>query len=83
MTLRFGIDLGGTKTEIAALRQNSSEIIYKRRISTERTYEGVIRSICSLVSTAEKELNETGTVGIGLPGALSPATGLIKNANST
>ena len=50
---------------------------------TEHTYEGVIRSICFLVSTAEKELNQTGSVGIGLPGALSPATGLIKNANAT
>lgn len=83
MTLRFGIDLGGTKTEIAALRQNSPEIVYKQRIATERTYEGVIKSICSLVSTAEKELKESGSVGIGLPGALSPVTGLIKNANST
>lgn len=83
MTLRFGIDLRGTKTEIAALRQNNSEIIYKQRIPTERTYEGVIQSICALVATAETELKETGTVGIGLPGALSPATGLIKNANST
>lgn len=83
MTLRFGIDLGGTKTEIAALRQNNSEIIYRRRIPTERSYEGVIQSICSLVSTAEKELHETGTVGIGMPGAISPSTGLIKNANST
>ena len=83
MTLRFGIDLGGTKTEIAALRQNNSEIIYRRRIPTERSYEGVIQSICSLVSTAEEELHETGTIGIGMPGAISPSTGLIKNANST
>ena len=83
MTLRFGIDLGGTKTEIAALRPNNSEIIYKKRIPTERTYDGVIKSICALVETTQSDLKEDGTVGIGLPGALSPVTGLIKNANAT
>ncbi len=83
MTLRFGIDLGGTKTEIAVLRQNNSEIIYKQRIPTPRTYDGIIRNICSLIAATEKKLNESGSVGIGLPGALSPASGLIKNANLT
>lgn len=83
MTLRLGVDLGGTKTEIIALRQNSEEVLIRRRISTMRTYEGVIRGIKELVDGAEAELGEKGTVGVGIPGAISPATGLVKNANST
>lgn len=83
MTIRFGVDLGGTKTEIAALSKETGEIILRRRVNTQRTYDGVIRTIKGLVETAEKEIGETGTVGIGIPGAISPKTGLIKNANST
>lgn len=83
MTLRLGVDLGGTKTEIIALRQNSEDVLIRRRISTMRTYEGVIRGIKELVDGAEAELGEKGTVGVGIPGAISPATGLVKNANST
>ena len=83
MTLRLGVDLGGTKTEIIALRQDSEDVLIRRRISTMRTYEGVIRGIKELVDGAEAELGEKGTVGVGIPGAISPATGLVKNANST
>lgn len=83
MTLRLGVDLGGTKTEIVAMRQNSQEVLLRRRISTIRSYEGVIRGIKELVDCAEAELGEKGTVGVGIPGAISPATGLVKNANST
>lgn len=82
MTLRFGIDLGGTKTEIAALSDETGEIVLRRRVATERSYDGVLRCIKGLVDSAESELGETGTVGVGMPGAISPATGLVKNANS-
>lgn len=83
MTLRLGIDLGGTKTEIIAMRQDSDTPLVRRRINTVRTYEGVIKGIKELVDGVESELGETGTVGVGIPGAISPATGLVKNANST
>lgn len=83
MTLRFGIDMGGTKTELAALCEKTGDVIYRRRVPTERTYDGVIVSIKDLVMQAEAETKETGTVGIGIPGTISPQTGLVKNANTT
>jgi fructokinase len=81
--VRIGIDLGGTKTEIAALDAASGAELLRRRVATERTYEGVVRGIRDLVLTAERELGRAGTVGVGIPGTISRGTGRIKNANST
>ena len=80
---RIGIDLGGTKIEAIALSASGS-ILARRRVATPKgNYELTVRAIVDLVSALEKELGASGTVGIGTPGAISPATGLIKNANST
>jgi len=80
---RIGIDLGGTKIEAIALSANGS-ILARRRVATPSgNYELIVRAIVDLVSAIEKELGASGSVGIGTPGAISPATGLIKNANST
>jgi fructokinase len=80
--MRIGIDLGGTKIEAIALDARGRELV-RRRVPTPRDdYDGTIEAIRSLVEGIEKELGETGTIGIGTPGAISPATGLIKNANS-
>ncbi len=81
--MRIGIDLGGTKTEIIALDASSGRELYRRRVPTERTYEGVVRGVRDLVETAERELHRTASVGVGIPGSLSAVTGLIRNANST
>jgi len=81
--MRIGIDLGGTKTEIIALDPLSGRELYRRRVPTERSYEGVVRGVRDLVGTAERELLQTASVGVGIPGSLSPTTGLIRNANST
>lgn len=81
--LRFGIDLGGTKIEILALDAKGTEKL-RHRVPTPRgDYEATVGAIRSLVLEAERELGATGTVGVGFPGALSPPTGLVKNANST
>jgi fructokinase len=81
--IRIGIDLGGTKIEAAAL-DGEGVIRYRRRVATPSgDYAGTVRAVCELVAALERELGETGTVGIGIPGAVSPATGLVKNANST
>lgn len=81
--LRIGIDLGGTKTEAIALGPDRAERA-RRRVATERgSYDGTIRTIVQLVQGLESELGAGGTVGIGIPGAVSPHTGLVKNANST
>jgi fructokinase len=84
MAMRIGIDLGGTKIEGLALDETGGELI-RRRIPTPRgEYGGIIRAIAGLVRELEAEA-ATGQakVGVGIPGALSPATGLVRNANTT
>ncbi len=81
--IRIGIDLGGTKIEGVALAANDRAVA-RRRIPTPREdYDGSVRAIAGLVASIETDVHERGTVGIGMPGAISPATGLVKNANST
>ena len=81
--MRLGIDLGGTKTEIVALDDGGGELL-RRRVATPRgDYPGTVAAIAGLVRAVEKELGQRGSVGIGIPGAESRVTGLIKNANST
>jgi fructokinase len=81
--LRIGIDLGGTKIEAIALNA-SGNVLARHRVATPHgDYELTIRAIVDLVFSIEKELGGLGTVGVGMPGTSSPATGLIKNANST
>jgi len=80
---RIGIDLGGTKTEIVVLDASSGRELYRKRIPTERSYDGVVRGIRNLVQAAENELGRAGSVGIGIPGTVSRESGLVKNANST
>jgi Transcriptional regulator/sugar kinase len=80
---RIGIDLGGTKTEAIALGPDGAELA-RRRVATERgSYDATVRTIVELVRGLEAELAAAGTVGVGIPGAISPGTGLVKNANST
>ena len=83
MMLRLGIDLGGTKTEIIALDDAGGELLRKRVTTPRDDYEATLQSIVSLVEQAERELGASGSVGIGTPGAISPASGLMRNCNST
>ena len=81
--IRIGIDLGGTKIEAVALDRGGT-IRHRQRVPTPAgDYPGTIRVIRDLVEGLERELGQSGTVGVGMPGAISPATGLVKNANST
>ena len=77
MALRIGIDLGGTKIEAIAL-EGEREVFRKRVAAPRGSYESTISTVASLVG----EIGE-GSVGIGIPGALSRVTGRVKNANST
>lgn len=80
--MRIGIDLGGTKIEVIAL-SNQGEELFRKRIPTPRgSYPDTLAAIKSLVDDAEHATNQTGTVGIGIPGTISPFTGKVKNANS-
>jgi fructokinase len=82
MILRIGIDLGGTKIEVIALDQQG-HILHRERVPTPQgDYAATVQAIVHLVRHTELRLNVQGTVGIAVPGAISPATGLIKNANS-
>lgn len=83
MSVRIGIDLGGTKIEAVALEADGTER-FRRRIDTPRgDYDATVAAMVGLVGLVERELGERGTVGVGMPGSISPATGLVKNANST
>ncbi|MEO7964436.1 MAG: ROK family protein [Gemmatimonadaceae bacterium] len=79
--MRIGIDLGGTKIEGVALA-DSGEIIARHRVGTPREYGTTVDAVVALVCTIEQMSGESGPVGIGIPGSVSLATGLVKNANS-
>lgn len=78
---RLGIDLGGTKIEVAVLNPDGSERFRRRVATPQGDYEGTLRAIAALVSAAEDECGRADTIGIGTPGALR-SDGTIKNANS-
>lgn len=81
--MRIGIDLGGTKIEVIAL-DDSGNTLFRKRIPTPRgDYDATLKAIASLVADAETATGLSGSVGIGIPGTLSPVTGKVKNANST
>lgn len=83
MTFRIGIDLGGTKTEALAIDATGRELLRQRVATVPGSYERTIASIRELVAGVEARLGARATVGIGIPGTVSPASGLVKNANST
>lgn len=78
---RIGIDLGGTKTELAVLDPAGS-IVWRRREPTPAAYPDIIRTMAGLVAAAEIALDAVATIGVGIPGVVSPATNLVKNANT-
>ncbi|WP_272679488.1 fructokinase [Providencia sp. PROV032] len=81
--MRIGIDLGGTKIEAIALDDNGN-VLFRKRIPTPRgDYDATLNAIASLVADAETATGLSGSVGVGIPGTLSPVTGKVKNANST
>ena len=82
MTLRIGIDLGGTKIELLALNEWGDTVWRKRVATPQGDYAATLMVMRDLVIEAETTLGESGTVGVGTPGALSRATGLLKNSNS-
>ncbi|WP_312464777.1 ROK family protein, partial [Pantoea endophytica] len=81
--MRIGIDLGGTKIEVIALSDQGQEL-FRHRVNTPRDdYAATVQAIVDLVLLAEEKTGQQGTVGIGIPGTISPYTQRVKNANST
>ena len=81
--MRLGVDLGGTKIEIVALGEGGNVLLRERVPTPQTVYEDTTRAIAGLVRAAEAKLGRRGTLGIAIPGTISPLTGLVKNANST
>ena len=81
--VRIGVDLGGTKIEVIALTEDGREQFRQRVPTPAGDYVVTLRAVAELVRAMERELGEPSSVGIGTPGAISRATGLLKNANST
>ncbi len=89
--MNFGIDLGGSKIEVVALGDDGAEVLRERVATPQGDYAATVATVAALVRTAEEKVMRSGipwdgaggTVGVGIPGAESLATGLIKNANST
>lgn len=80
--MRMGVDLGGTKIELVALAEDGSEL-FRKRVPTPRNYPDTLDAIIGLVDEAEADTQQKGSVGVGIPGVVSPFTGLVKNSNST
>jgi len=78
----IGIDLGGTKIEGIALSESGDELLRKRVPTPASDYPATLNAIKALVDEIESSLDMLGTVGVGTPGAISPASGLLKNSNS-
>lgn len=81
--LEIGIDLGGTKIEVIAFDETAQVVARHRTATPQGDYWSTLATISEMVTLVETELGRTGTVGVGIPGAESPGSGLIKNANST
>lgn len=80
--MRFGLDLGGTKME-AVLLNEAGEIVWRQRRPTpSENYEAIIETIAELVGEADRESTQEISIGIGMPGSLSPKTGLVRNSNT-
>lgn len=81
--MRIGVDLGGTKIEAAVL-DAAGGVVARRRVATPRDYGRKLSAIAELVAAVEAEAGARApAIGVGIPGSLSPATGLVRNSNST
>ena len=80
---RIGIDLGGTKIEIIALNERNETLLRERLPTPREQYQLTIDTITDMISQAESSLGAKATLGVCMPGSFSPATGLVRNANST
>ena len=81
--MRIGIDLGGTKIAGIALGEDGTVLAEVRTVTPHDDYAAIIAAIVRVVDELERAVGSRGTVGVGIPGAVSPLTGLVKTANTT
>lgn len=79
---QIGIDFGGTKIE-AAMLDRSGAFLTRQRIATPDNYDAALRAVADLVARVEGEAGPASSIGIGVPGSISPRTGVMRNANTT
>lgn len=82
-TPRLGIDLGGTKIEGRVLSPGGDEIARRRILAPQGDYDASVRALTDIIAALMDDAGGDATVGIAMPGSLSPSTGLVRNANST
>ena len=82
-SLQFGVDLGGTKTEVIVLDEDGQTLFRQRRPTPASDYGAILETIAELVAEARQASAAPTCLGVGAPGAPSRQTGLIKNANTT
>lgn len=81
--MKVGIDLGGTKIEVAVL-DDENQLVFRQRVATPQgDYEATCGAIVGLVRQVQQQFGHFSGLGVAIPGAISKKTGLIKNANST
>ncbi len=81
--MKIGIDLGGSKTEGILLDESGKEIARQRIPTPKNDYQATLHAIQEVITCLKTHTDEPATIGVGMPGAVSPATGMVKNANST
>jgi fructokinase len=80
--IQIGVDFGGTKIEVASLNA-AGQFMQRLRAPNPGSYQAAIDTICQLIKEVEEDAHDTGTVGVGVPGSVSPTSGVMRNANST
>jgi len=80
--MRIGIDVGGTKIEGIAIDDNGRELLRRRVPTPVGDYQATLAAVVGLVQDIESHTGQRGSVGVGTPGAISRATGRVKNSNS-
>jgi fructokinase len=81
-SLRLGVDLGGTKIALAVLDEQGQTVVSERTPSPQGDYAATVRALIQLIADVSRRLPSRPTIGIGMPGSISPATGQVQNANS-
>lgn len=79
---QIGIDFGGTKIEAAVL-DSAGAFVTRQRVPTPDNYKAAVKAVVDLVAQVEKETGAARSIGIGVPGSISPRTGVMRNANTT
>lgn len=80
--MRIGIDFGGTKIEAAAIGDDGAWLS-RERVPTPDNYEDAVRAVAALVARTEETVGRAVSIGMGMPGSISPRTGVMRNANTT